>query len=137
VTIGARPTSVAPPTGFFLLGTEFNIVAPDQTVADPLRLTFTVDAGSLPLSGQVVPFRDGAAIEQSCDGSGDAVPDPCIESRTTLPGGDLQLVVLSSHASRWNLGYRPAPTSKDQCKNDGWRGYGGMFKNQGSCVSSR
>jgi hypothetical protein len=135
VTIGARPTSVAPPSGFFLLGTEFNIVAPDQSIGDPLRLTFTVDAASLPLSGEVVPFRDGAAIETACDGSGQAAPDdPCIESRTTLPGGDLQIVVLSSHASRWNLGYRPKPTSKDQCKNDGWRAHG--FKNQGACVSS-
>jgi hypothetical protein len=28
----------------------------------------------------------------------------------------------------------PAPTSKDQCKNGGWRTYG-IFKNQGDCVS--
>jgi hypothetical protein len=28
----------------------------------------------------------------------------------------------------------PLPTSKDQCKNDGWRNYAG-FKNQGDCVS--
>ncbi|HSX15504.1 MAG TPA: choice-of-anchor C family protein [Candidatus Saccharimonadales bacterium] len=27
-----------------------------------------------------------------------------------------------------------APTSKDQCKNDGWKDYG-VFKNQGDCVS--
>jgi len=28
----------------------------------------------------------------------------------------------------------PLPTSKDQCKNGGWRNYPG-FKNQGDCVS--
>jgi hypothetical protein len=28
----------------------------------------------------------------------------------------------------------PLPTSKDQCKNGGWRSYG-VFKNQGDCVS--
>ena len=28
----------------------------------------------------------------------------------------------------------PFPTSKDQCKNGGWRNYPG-FKNQGQCVS--
>ena len=28
----------------------------------------------------------------------------------------------------------PLPTSKDQCKNGGWRNYG-VFKNQGDCVS--
>jgi hypothetical protein len=27
------------------------------------------------------------------------------------------------------------PTSKDQCKKDGWKNYGPMFKNQGQCVS--
>lgn len=27
------------------------------------------------------------------------------------------------------------PLSKDQCKNNGWKEYGGAFKNQGSCVS--
>ncbi len=27
------------------------------------------------------------------------------------------------------------PTSKDQCKNGGWRNYGRTFKNQGDCVS--
>jgi hypothetical protein len=29
---------------------------------------------------------------------------------------------------------RPLPTSKDQCKNGGWRSYG-VFKSQGDCVS--
>ena len=28
----------------------------------------------------------------------------------------------------------PVPTSKDQCKNGGWRNYGTTFKNQGQCV---
>ena len=27
------------------------------------------------------------------------------------------------------------PTSKDQCKNGGWRNYGTTFKNEGQCVS--
>ena len=27
------------------------------------------------------------------------------------------------------------PTSKDQCKKDGWKNFGGIFKNQGDCVS--
>lgn len=29
----------------------------------------------------------------------------------------------------------PAPTTKEQCKNDGWKSFG-TFKNQGQCVSS-
>ena len=27
------------------------------------------------------------------------------------------------------------PTSKDQCKKGGWQDFGGIFKNQGDCVS--
>jgi hypothetical protein len=30
---------------------------------------------------------------------------------------------------------QPFPTSKDQCKNGGWRNFGDTFKNQGDCVS--
>jgi hypothetical protein len=29
----------------------------------------------------------------------------------------------------------PLPTSKDQCKNGGWRNYGTAFKNEGDCAS--
>ena len=29
----------------------------------------------------------------------------------------------------------PLPTSKDECKNDGWKAYGARFENQGDCVS--
>ena len=31
---------------------------------------------------------------------------------------------------------QPLPTSKDQCKNGGWRNFGSTFKNEGQCVSS-
>jgi hypothetical protein len=122
VTIGARPTSSANPTGFVLLGTEFNIVAPAQSPEIPLRLTFTVDASEAP-AGTVVPFRDGAAIDQQCTSAGQASPDPCVLSNGPIGGGDVQIVVLSSHASRWNLGYRPdgdgdgSPDSVDNCPN--------------------
>jgi hypothetical protein len=36
------------------------------------------------------------------------------------------------------LGGPPAttPTSKGQCKHGGWKNFGGLFKNQGQCVSS-
>jgi len=29
----------------------------------------------------------------------------------------------------------PVPTDPDQCKQDGWRDFGALFKNQGDCVS--
>ena len=30
---------------------------------------------------------------------------------------------------------QPLPTSKDQCKNGGWRNFGSTFTNQGQCMS--
>ena len=29
----------------------------------------------------------------------------------------------------------PLPTDKSECKNGGWQNFGGVFKNQGDCVS--
>jgi len=35
-----------------------------------------------------------------------------------------------------NVGGPPTtPTSKEQCKHGGWKNFGGLFKNQGDCVS--
>jgi hypothetical protein len=31
--------------------------------------------------------------------------------------------------------YTALPTSKEQCKEDGWKNFGTTFKNQGQCVS--
>ena len=44
---------------------------------------------------------------------------------------------LRLDAGCWT-GYLPAlkvTTDKERCKNDGWKSFGTMFKNQGSCVS--
>ncbi len=105
VTITASPQSGNPPSGFELLGSQIVITAPDATADDPLRLTFTLDAASLPPDktiAEIGVLRNGAPAGE-CPGSAIADPDPCIASRTVLPSGDLEIVVLSSHASTWNL----------------------------------
>jgi hypothetical protein len=48
-------------------------------------------------------------------------PDSTLQ--TVAQGGDLEVVDA-----------QPLPTSKDQCKNGGWRNFPG-FKNEGDCVS--
>lgn len=107
VVVGERATSTPPPSGYFFLSREFNIVAPPQTDADPLRLTFTIDHTQAALGDGIEVFRNGAPITKLCD-DGDAIPDdPCIASRGFVDGSetaDYQIVVLSSHASVWNLG---------------------------------
>jgi hypothetical protein len=61
--------------------------------------------------GDVQAFRDGSPIDD-CDEptATDATPDPCVESRSPLAGGGVEIVVRSSHASVWNFGTLPPPT---------------------------
>jgi hypothetical protein len=58
------------------------------------------------------------------------IPDPpasCPEPSTGLASYTVQGDIDVHNAS-------PLPTSKDQCRNGGWKTYG-VFKNQGDCVS--
>jgi hypothetical protein len=49
--------------------------------------------------------------------------DPSGYTPTPVTSGDIRITDAP-----------PLPTSKDQCKNGGWRNFG-VFKNQGDCVS--
>jgi hypothetical protein len=97
----------APPADFSFLGQEIIIEAPASTAGQPLRLTFTVDSSLL--HGQdastVQILRDGSPIATCTTTDGTATPDPCVSIRNTV-GDDVQLVVLTSHASRWNFAAR-------------------------------
>ena len=80
------------------------------TFSFPVTMKVTDDApdtvDSAPASGQAGPCGgDGAVVVQ------------------VVASGDI--VVTDA---------QPFPTSKDQCKKDGWQSYG-VFKNQGDCVS--
>ncbi len=100
----------APPVGYSVFGREVQITAPDATVANPLRLVFTIDASALP-SGtdpNTLTIMRNAQPAGECPGSLTANPDPCISARQLLPSGNLQLTVLTSHASYWNF-VKPVP----------------------------
>ncbi|MFN2377813.1 MAG: hypothetical protein ABR538_14860 [Candidatus Binatia bacterium] len=95
-------SSVPAPNGFAVMGTQFDITAPAATVENPLVLTFVLDASTLPGDpNEVAITRDGTLVEDCTAAPGIAGPDPCFQSRTVLGSGDLELVVLSSHASLW------------------------------------
>jgi hypothetical protein len=49
---------------------------------------------------------------------------PPLDTDYPVSGGDVVVVDAP-----------PLPTSKDQCKNGGWRNYGDTFDNQGQCVA--
>ena len=75
-------------------------------------------------------------------GAGD--PDPITNCPDSLPGGGFfSGVVPPKPAVPWYSGPQDfvvtdahaRPTSKDQCKNGGWKTHG-VFKNQGDCVTS-
>ena len=108
VTVIDAPTpSGTAPSGFAFFGRELQIEAPVATAQAPLRLTFDVDAATLRAAG-VTPgtlavTRDNVAIAGCTGSAGQAAPDPCVSERTALAGGDARIVVLTSHASKWNL----------------------------------
>jgi hypothetical protein len=105
VAIDARTTTAVPPTGYSLLGQEFDItyLGPDASAADPLRITFGIDASVTDPS--IVPIRDGVPVAACTDPSGTtAAPDPCFEPVVGAVGSDRSITVRTSHASLWTLG---------------------------------
>src|SRR5207237_9494618 len=107
-----------PPSGYTFLNQQVNITVlnPDGTelntsLASPLRLAFTINS-TLLLPGEDYTsfqiFRNGILIPE-CPGQ-TSIPaanfDPCVTAReggAALNGG-ARLTIISSHASRWNLG---------------------------------
>ena len=98
----AQTTASFVPTAFAFLGQQVQINAPTATAALPLRIVFRLDPSLGAYAGTLEIFRNGVEVP-SCSGTG-AVPDPCVSSRTTLPDGDVELVVLTSAASTWTFG---------------------------------
>lgn len=110
-----------PPSTYDLVSEQVQIDAPPATTTNPLTLTFTIDASKLGLqpdgsnldANNLIVMRNGVPITSSCTVAGQAVPDPCVASRSTTASGDAVIVVNSSHASGWNFGYHKpfTPTS--------------------------
>ena len=72
-----------------------------------------------------VEDNDGAGADIFALEAGEFLPDCSTFPTgflTPIVGGDIVVTDVS-----------PLPTSKDQCKNGGWRNYPG-FKNQGQCL---
>ena len=62
-----------------------------------------------------------------------AVPVPAGAPCSSSPGFAVDFSLVSGDLVVHDA--QPFPTSKDQCKNGGWRNFGSTFKNQGQCVS--
>jgi hypothetical protein len=114
ISIAQGAVSQSDPTGFSLLNIQENITAPPASADQPLVLKFSLDAALLAAAGvnasTVQVFRNGTAVADCDDpGTAAAAPDPCVFARTSLPGGDAELDVYSSHASQWNFGSSNTP----------------------------
>src|SRR6185436_6575205 len=126
-----------PPADFVLLNQQVNItVASNGTevvasLANPLRVTFTLDASAIPANETIASIQilRNDQVLTACAGATaiPAGPDPCISGRVACGGGgagDFQFTVLATHASRWNFGLKRVLT-KPQAVNDRYTVAGG------------
>jgi hypothetical protein len=110
VHLDTRAVTAVPPTGFFLLGQEFDIQTPDATdPANPLRFVFKLDGSALAAAelepDDVVVFRNGNPVADcAAPGAGVADPTPCIDAVEERPDGDVWITALTMQASVWNFG---------------------------------
>jgi hypothetical protein len=51
-----------------------------------------------------------------------------------VPAGGSHELAAAGQPASVTFTYMVLPTSKKQCKNGGWKKFGGVFKNQGQCV---
>ena len=124
------------PTGTASIGTEPNILRGAVTCLVVSGNTARFAIGQDPFSGGVkfqakdnagAGVPDTLAVLVELRGVPDCSPLPANVTAAPISTGDIAVVDVQPPP--------PLPTTKDQCKNGGWRTFG-VFKNQGDCVSS-
>jgi hypothetical protein len=98
----AETPSSSPATGYGILGQQIVIEPEGITFSAPVTITFTFDAsivGALPAE-DVPIFRNGVLVPDC------VVPEtyPCVSSRASVAGGDVEVVVLTTQFSVWQSG---------------------------------
>ena len=134
------------PTGTVVLGLDFG-GAPDPTVAG-YNVTCLKVSGNRATIGGVLDFNNGPPfippnaiyyVEDGVGGApdgavlGEAVSSPPTTCPDPLPAGHWALLPSRGRDLIVHDAVEPVPSSKDQCKNGGWRNYP-QFKNPGQCV---
>ncbi len=93
--------------GYQLLSQVVHIQAPNATPEAPLTFQFVLDSSALlgAPAGEVQVFRNGALLANCSPTAGiAAIPNPCVASRVTRAGGDVQVTVRTAAASIWSFG---------------------------------
>ena len=100
--------------------------------------TFTAGTCAVVAGGGGAPFYTLAGLQATCPDA--VVVGYGVNIGSNNPDYDVYTdgVVFNGVTNNFELVLPPtAPTSKDQCKNDGWKTFTNpAFKNQGQCVSS-
>ena len=99
------PIDTPAPAGWEFLGNELDITfAPDGAAPSELELTILVDASVVPAPPAIIDIFRGATLVPDCSANGGA--RPCVDARTALGDGDVELRIFTDHLSAWNLGVR-------------------------------
>src|SRR3989344_3687280 len=105
VSIFESQTASTPVSGYGVLNQKVVISAPVETAANPLRISFKIDASIIPggvNKNNIDFYRNGTKVK-NCLGSTVASPDPCITTRADISGGGNQIDILPSQASTWGM----------------------------------
>jgi hypothetical protein len=121
---------------------EVGIVDSPITCLDVRRVTFF--GGSFLQATMNFPAL-GQVTMQISDGGVPDMPDDVVVSQIFSPRAatDCSPLAFSDTNVRGQVtsgdvvfvDVPPLPTSKDQCKDDGWRNFGSFFRSQGDCVA--
>jgi len=112
--------ALPPPAGFTFFGQEVNITAPSASDPNnPLTLVFLVDSslGPFPADLRTIQItKDGTLVPDCATYPGSTIADPapsCVSNRQILIGGDLEITVKTTTASRWNFAVSSAGAFHD------------------------
>ncbi len=94
------------------------------TASGPIGIAVSPDATSVYVANFFNPIEGAPGTISQYDVGGDGTLSP--KSQAAVPAGDVPLGVAVSPLSR-------APTTKQQCKNGGYRQFGS--RNQGQCIA--
>jgi hypothetical protein len=110
VDIAQGAVNQTAPSGYTFASQQVQITAPSASFDNALKLSFTIGAsqagGATAATLQLFRAENGGSPVQVPDCTatdGTATPDPCISSRQTGTGGEIDLTVLTSSASTWNF----------------------------------
>lgn len=109
VSIAEGSVTQTAPAGREFFGQEIDISAPlALTILDPIKMVFRFDTSVLPkgaIASEIRMFRNGTELPACTGAAGTASPDPCAASITIdATTGDLEIVALTTAASKWNAG---------------------------------